>query len=180
MMIENFPYYWSAPKSILRYDSVCGPMAVWGVLRYFGIRVNAGRLPQACHRKGTYLIALAIVLREYGLNVSFYTLPDLELKGFELECYEKARLLGIPIRKAFSLSYLLSRINEHRGALVCYDTFPGYDLDGTGHISPLLGRQDNKLIMPYTDEKLLPRIDFLRGWREPNFCKQCILVSDRK
>ncbi len=167
----------------MRYDSVCGPLAVWGVLKYFGVRVNARRLPLACHlsrRSGSHTIALAVALREYGLNVTFFSNPDPDPKEIERHCYEKARQLGIPIRKAVSLNYLLSRINEHYLAIVFYDTYPNGGFGSTAHFSPLLGVQDNKLIMPYTDEKLMPRFVFLKGWRASGICRQCILVSDLK
>ena len=82
---------------------------------------------------GTYTIALAVVLREYGLNVTFYTVPDPDLPEIEMQSYVRAWQLGVPIRKEIQLNALLAKINEHRLGIVSYDT----DRFSPGHVSPL-------------------------------------------
>src|SRR5262249_53723829 len=78
-MVNDFPAYWNAPSQLLALDGCCGPVTAWGILKYFRIRASSAQIIEACRytkRHGTFTIALAVALREFGLLVSFYSYFD--------------------------------------------------------------------------------------------------------
>jgi hypothetical protein len=156
-------------------DGCCGPITAWGVLKYFGKHVSSARLVDACRytkKHGTFLIALAVALRKFGLTVSFYSERDPNPTLIERRCLLIAEQTGIHIERAISLNMLLDKISPRHIPVVLYNT-----PEGNGHISPLLGVEGRSLMLPYAEEELMPKRVFLKRWNEPEIYKQCLVAS---
>lgn len=174
-MTIDFPSYWDAPSKLLTLDGCCGLVTAWGVLRYFGKRVSSARLVDSCRytkKHGTFLIALAVALREFGMTVSFYSERDPNPNFIERRCLLIAEQVGIRIECAIGLNSLLDIISSRHIPVVLYNT-----PEGNGHISPLLGVDGQSLMLPYAEEELMPKRVFLKRWSEPEIYMQCLVAS---
>jgi hypothetical protein len=174
-MAINFPSYWDAPSRLLMLDGCCGPVTAWGVLKYFGKRVPSMKLVKSCHhtkKHGTFLIALAVALREFGLTVSFYSELDPNPTFIERRCLLIAERAGVRIDRAIGLNSLLGKISPRHIPVVLYNT-----PEDNGHISPLLGINSRNLALPYTEDELMPKREFLKRWSEPGIFRQCLVAS---
>jgi hypothetical protein len=162
------------PISLLALDSNCGPVSVWMVLRSFGKRVSANRIIRACrHSKkcGSFGIALALAMQEFGLSVRYHTEPDPDIQPLESSCYKLARRRGIQVNGAIDVTAL--RLAVKRGPVIVY--MPA--TDGEPHFSPLVGFRRGKALLAYTNDKRLPIDEFDRRWSSPGYCRQCILTG---
>jgi hypothetical protein len=171
----KFPSYWNAPSKLLMLDGCCGPVTAWGVLKYFGKRVSSARLVESCRytkKHGTFMIALAVALREFGLTVSFYSAHDPNPNLIERRCFSIAERMGINIERAIDLNLLLKKISPCHIPVVLFNT-----PEDNGHISPLLGVERQSLILPYSEEEQIPKTVFLKRWNEPEIYKQCLVAS---
>ena len=174
-MVNDFPAYWNAPSQLLTLDGCCGPVTAWGILKYFRIRASSARIIEACRytkRHGTFTIALAVALREFGLSVSFYSDFDPNPNRIERRCLCIAERLGVHVKRSIGLKSLLARINSRSIPVVLYNT-----PEGNGHLSPLLGVENGCVALPYSDEVMMPKRVFLRRWSEPGVLRQCLIAS---
>ena len=174
-MIKNFPDYWNAPYKLLQIDGCCGLITAWGILRHFKKRVSSENLIKSCRytkKYGTFTIALAVALREQGLSVKFFSELDPKPNAIEKRCYSVAQKIGVEINNVISLEFLLGQISTNQIGVVLYNTDNDY-----GHLTPLLGEKEDKIILPYSDDKLMPKQEFLRRWSEPEILKQCLVAS---
>ena len=174
-MITNFPSNWSAPAKLLDLDGHCGPICIWGVLKYFRIRCSSSDIIKTCHhtkKHGCFTICLAATLRTYGLDVEFYTDVDPSINPIEKVCYKVAEQIGIKIEQALDLDAITSRINNQSIAILPFET-----LQGQGHFSPYLGMEGENLILPYSSEEKIPKSSFIPRWDKPDTCRQCVIVS---
>jgi hypothetical protein len=172
---EQFPSYWSAPYSLLRFDGPCGLISVWGVLKYFKKRRQAAYILEACRytkKYGTFTVAMATALRRRGLSVTFYTERDNHLTKIEQQCYRLAVELGVHIKPALQLTTLMTLIDDQHIAILYFNTS-----QGQGHFSPCLGQARGKLILPYTQETLISKRDFLPRWANLDNLRQALIVS---
>jgi hypothetical protein len=168
------PSPWDAPRALLAAEGNCGLLSVWMVLKSYRRHTSSARILRACrHTKkyGTFTIALAVALREHGLEVRFHSEPDPSPRRIERAAYRVAAKAGVRLGPALRLQELLDRIGGHRTAIV-YMEMPG----GQGHFSPLLGVRDGLLVLPNTDEGMLPPDEFERRWTRPDILRQRILV----
>lgn len=175
MTVGTFPSLWDAPFALHELPGDCGPLSAWMVLRHFGRRVAARRVIEACRHTeehGTFMIALAVGLRELGLSVRFHSEPDPEKQAIEEPCYALAESIGVEVRGALELPDLLAEIGEDRVAIVLFDA-DGVD----AHISPLTGSDGARLLLPNTAGGVMDIADFETAWRAPGILRQCVLVS---
>lgn len=173
-MIRNFPNYWDAPSQLLQLDGGCGLVTAWGILKYFRKRVVSASLIDSCRytkKYGVFTIALAVALREHGLSVSYFSEADPEPNLIEQRCYRIAGEIGIQVEGAISLGSLLAQINRHSIPVVLYNTS-----QDSGHLTPLLGVEHGKVVLPYSDERLMVRREFLRRWGESEIFRQCVVA----
>jgi hypothetical protein len=125
----------------LRGSDVCGPLAAWMALRHFGRRVQSRRLIELCRWRqghGAHAIGLAVALAEYGLSVQFQSDLDPDPQPIELECYDRARQLGVRCEGAREVSALLQTIRSGAVPILLYD---GSGDDAFGHFAVLRGEQ---------------------------------------
>jgi len=171
----NFPNWWDAPEKLLRTDGHCGLIAAWAVLRYFGKPTSVHRLIADCRytkRHGVFTVALAAALKKNGLSVSFHSVPDENVGGFERRCYAYARHLGISAEPPIGLSTLLRECRKGRVPILFFNT-----PEDNGHFSPLLGKRREMLQLPLTDRGEMSKREFLVRWSEPEILMQCIIVG---
>jgi hypothetical protein len=173
----SIPDWSQAPLALLTMDGHCGLVAAWQVLRHFGLRVPASRIPPACgytKRYGVFTIGLAAGLTELGLDVAFHSELDLEVRATERRCYARARARGIPIEGALSLEQVLQTRSQRAVPIVFYET-----ADGQGHFSPLIGARNGRLVLPLDENRTVRREDFLLRWTAPGVLRQAIIVKRR-
>jgi hypothetical protein len=173
-MIKNFPDYWDAPSRLLQLDGSCGLITAWGILKYFKKRTSSERLIESCRytkKHGTFTIALAVALRERGLSVRYFSEPDPNPNAIEKRCYRIAEKVGVQINGAISLEALLAQIGANCIPVVSYNT-----AENNGHLTPLLGTENGKVILPYSDKGLMPKREFLSRWGEPEIFRQCVVA----
>lgn len=175
-MISDFPSYWDAPSQLLMLDGCCGLVTAWGLLKYFKRRASVAKLIKACRytqKHGTFMIALAVAFQEFGLSVTFYSDFDPDPSLIERRCFLIADRVGIRIEPSIRLNALLTQISSRSIPVALFNT-----LEGHGHISPLLGVEGRNVILPYSEEKLMPKRVFLKQWNEPEIFRQCMVVSN--
>jgi len=174
-MIINFPNYWSAPSKLLQIDGCCGLVTAWGVLKYFKKRTASKRLIESCQytpEHGVFMIALAVALREHGLDVKFFSDIDSNPNAIERLCYKTADQIGVEINNSISEKSLISQINSISVPIVLYNTD-----ENEGHISPLIGYENKKVLLPYSETGKMNIKEFVGRWNEKEILKQCIVAS---
>jgi hypothetical protein len=173
--VKYFPKPIEAPLSLLSLESNCGIMTAWMVLRYFRKRVSLKNLLEACHysrNNGTFTIGIAYAFKKLGLNVGFYSDLDNNKDPVEVLLYNKSKRIGLDVKNAITICDLLRSINNDCISVVFFD------LDnGAGHFSPLIGRRNKHIILPYTETGKMSIEKFEKKWKANGNCRQCILVS---
>lgn len=176
--LPELPERWQAPDAIYLLEGNCGVMTAWGVLRYLRKRTSAARLIKACRytrKNGTFVIALAVALREHGLTVDFYSDPDPAPHVIESRCYRLAEKLGVRMHPAIELPELLAWVGPRTIAVVNYDVDPE-----VAHLSPVFPRDNETVHLPYAEterNQIMPVAAFLRLWSAPEIYRQCLLVT---
>jgi hypothetical protein len=123
---------------------------------------------------GTFTIGMAVGLSELGLTVAMHTDPDPAPNATERKLYATARRLGIPIRPAVPLAFLLDHLSPQCIPLVFYD-----ETGGDGHFSPLFGVRRGSVDLPYANSQVSPRT-FARRWRAAGVYRQSLLTSSTR
>ena len=118
-----------------------------------------------------FTIALATALREHGLDVTFHSDPDPDMKPQERRFYQRARALRIPLLPPVSVRELLAHTDAGCVPIVFHDT-----PSGQGHFSPLVGERRGRLMLPHSDGGGMSRRQFARRWSAPEICRQCVIV----
>ncbi len=166
-----------APFALHQLEGNCGVMTAWGVLRFFHKRTASARLMRSCRytkKHGTFTIALAVALREHGLQVDFYSDPDPAPYTIERRCYRLAQTFGVVFHAGTDLADILAQINQQTIAVALYNTE-----DDIGHMSPVLPGGDKQVFLPYaeTPENLfMAREQFVQQWSAPEIYRQCLVV----
>ena len=174
----DFPAWNDAPRRLRQLENGCGPLAAWGVLRYFHRRTSAARLISACRytvENSTFVIALAVALREHGLNVTFYSRHDPAPNKVERHCYTLAEQIGVRMGGEARLEAILEQITEGAVPLILYNTD-----DDNGHISPLVGYSGGKVYLAHAasaKSQVMSRKELRRRWMAPEICRQCLIVA---
>lgn len=178
MGVLQFRPYWEAPEAIRYLDANCGPTAAWGVLRYFRKRVAAHRLIKACRhtkRHGTFSIALAIALKEHGLDVQFYSEPDPNPTAIEKRCYRRAEEIGIQFAGAVALDTILDAVNSASVPIILFNTE-----NDVAHLSPIAGIEDGLVSLPYTDEGRMAKQELEARWTASEIYRQCVVARPHR
>jgi hypothetical protein len=148
---------------------------MWMVLRHFRKRTSARQIIRRCrHTKktGTFTIAMAVALRESGLQVEFHTDRDADPRPIERQLYTRAKQLNIQVCDPLTIEQLAARIRGRTIAIVYYDTD-----EHNGHFSPLIAFRNSRLILPYSDCGSMQIAEFEAKWSAPKICRQCIIIS---
>jgi hypothetical protein len=125
-------------------------------------------------RYGVFTIALATALREHGLEITFHSDSDPDMKPLERRFYRRAQNLQIRVLPPVTLPELLGHAAAGCVPIVFYDT-----PSGEAHFSPLLGEERGRLILPMSDGGSMTKQQFLRYWSGPEILGQCVIVRGR-
>ena len=172
---RRFPKWRDAPEELLALDGHCGLTAAWSVLHYFGKSVVPRELVESCRhskRLGVFTVDIAVALAEYGLEVSFHSESDDDIRRYESRGYARARRIGLFVKPALSLASLVRERRAGKIPIVLFNT----ELD-SGHFSPLLGCRSGIVSLPYTSRGSMPKDEFLARWTAPRILRQCVIVG---
>ncbi|MBK0062278.1 MULTISPECIES: cysteine peptidase family C39 domain-containing protein [unclassified Acinetobacter] len=164
------------PESLLNLEANCGIFALWMLFQHHGIEIDIAELVQATQHdeeNGTFTIALAVALKRFGFDVSFYTDPDPYIDPNERLIYQQTETLHIPIDAALSYSDIQNAIENGQMAIVSYDT-----LDGVGNQS-LVYSIDEQEICFFDSFDPMPVAVFEQQRNAEGICRQVILINDR-
>ncbi|WP_130802903.1 cysteine peptidase family C39 domain-containing protein [Acinetobacter ihumii] len=164
------------PESLLNLEANCGVFALWMLFQHHGIEINIAELIQATQHDeehGTFTIALAVALKNFGFDVSFYTDPDPDIDDSERLTYQQAQALNIPIHSALSYLEIQTAIENGKMAIVAYDT-----LDGVGNQS-LVYSIDKQDICFFDSFEPMPAALFEQQRAAEGICRQVILIDDQ-
>ena len=167
------PSLWSAPATLLGLDGHCGLLTAWVALRHFHRRTSSAKLVRACGyscEDGIFSVALACALHDHGLEVTFYTDPDLAMQPAEQPFYSRASSLGILVQPAAALDVLIAQVAAGRLPIVLY-----YTPEGGTHFSILTGSSPDAV--QFHDEGELSRQTFEQGWNTPDTLRQTVIVG---
>lgn len=177
-MRDAVPGIEEAPRRLRNLEGNCGPLAAWCALRVYNRRVSAEHIIQSCahtHKYGVFTIAMATALHRHGLQVSFHTRPDANLKPVERRHYAIARAQGLAIRQPVSIDDLLASFDSGHLPIVFYDT-----PSGEGHFSPLVGEEGGSLLLPYSGNGRMSRSEFEAAWDAEEILRQAVVVHGRR
>ena len=162
------------PESLLNLESNCGVFALWMIFQQHGIEKNIEELIQVSNHDrvdGTFTIALAFALKNFGFNVSFYTDPDPNIDPDEIIFYENAQVQGVPIHAALSYQQIQQAVDSGKLVIVYYDT-----LDGVGNQS-LVYSIDEQEICFFDSFEAMPAHVFEQQRNVDGICQQVIVIE---
>lgn len=175
MSQEDFPALADVPRELRVLEGGCGAVAVWQVLRSFGLSVSSSQILEACRFEsgvGTYPIALAAALARFGLRVSFLGDPDPDPQAIERELYEEAARLGVTFGDAVSLVDLDAMSSAGAKSIVLYHTG---DDEQYGHLTPVLGVYYDEVVAPNEGDGLMVA-EMERRRQAPGILRQCVVA----
>lgn len=165
------------PESLVNLEANCGIFALWMLFQHHGVEMDISELIQATQHDqeyGTFTIALAVALKKFGFDVSFYTDPDPYIDGSESLIYQQAQTLNIPIHSALTYSEIQAAIENGQMVIVSYDT-----LNGIGNQS-LVYSMDEQEICFFDSFDPMPAFLFEQQRDAEGICRQVILINDQE
>jgi len=165
------------PEDLQNLDANSGLYAIWMIFHHYGIDLHIPDLVQLTRHDpemGTSSIALAVALKTLGLDVHFYTEHDPDKQPIEIEFYQQASRLQIPvIEQPLSYGDIQANVEAGRFVIVFYDT-----LEGVGNHS--LVYEINKSEISFFDSfESMPKEVFEQQRRVEGICQQTIVIDDR-
>lgn len=164
------------PESLLNLDANCGVFALWMIFQQHGVQMDISELIKISgheNEEGTFTIALAIALKKFGFDVTFYTDEDPNITHNEMLYYEQAYALNIPIQTALSEQEIKTQFDAGKFVIVYYDT-----LQGEGNQS-LLYSMDEHEISFFDSFESMPLNVFKQQRSVEGICRQVIVIDDR-
>lgn len=165
------------PEDLQNLEANSGIFAIWMIFHHYGIDLNIPDLTQLCQHDpemGSSSIALAVALKTLGLDVDFYTEHDSDKQSVEVEFYQKAQEIKLPVYESpLSYAEIQKKAGEGRFVIVFYDT-----LDGVGNHS-LIYSIDEQEISFFDSFEAMPVHVFEQQRRVDGICQQVIVIDDR-
>ena len=165
------------PEDLQNLDANGGIFAIWMIFHHYGIDLNIPDLTQLCRHDsemGISSIALAVALQTLGLDVTFFTAYDADKQPIELEFYQQAEKLNIPVlEQVISYAEIQQQIEAGRFVIVFYDT-----LEGIGNHS-LVYAMDEHEISFFDSFDAMPAQIFEQQRQADGICQQVIVIDDR-
>ncbi|ENX14273.1 hypothetical protein F894_02505 [Acinetobacter sp. CIP 51.11] len=165
------------PEDLQNLEANGGVFAIWMIFHHYGIDLNIPDLTQLCQHDpemGSSSIALAVALKTLGLDVDFYTEHDADKQPIEVDFYQQAHRLNIPVTEQ-PLSYAEIQENVEAGCfvIVFYDT-----LEGVGNHSLVYAIDENEISF-FDSFEAMPAHVFEQQRRVDGICQQAIVIDDR-
>lgn len=165
------------PEDLQNLEANGGIFAIWMIFHHYGIDLNISDLTQLCQHDlemGSSSIALAVALKTLGLDVDFYTEHDSDKQPVEVEFYQKAQEIKLPVYESpLSYAEIQKKAGEGRFVIVFYDT-----LDGVGNHS-LIYSIDEQEISFFDSFESMPKEVFEQQRQAHGICQQVIVIDDR-
>ncbi|NWK74329.1 peptidase C39 [Acinetobacter cumulans] len=164
------------PEALLKLKSNSGVYAVWMVLQHYGIQADIQRLVKITgyDGEGAFSIGLALALQKLGCKTSFHTAPDPDKQPKEIEYYQEAKQLNIPIQAALSYEQIKEKIDQGYFVIVYYDT-----VEGVGHHS-LVYSMNSREICFFDNFTTLSARTFEKRRKAEGICRQAIVIDGSK
>ena len=165
------------PEDLQNLEANSGIFSIWMIFHHYGIDLHIPDLVQLCRydpEMGTSTIALAVALRTLGLDVTFFSEYDADKQPVELEFYQQAHRLNIPvIEQPLSYAEIQENVEAGRFVIVFYDT-----LEGVGNHSLIYEIDENEISF-FDSFESMPKEVFEQQRRVAGICQQAIVVDDR-
>ena len=147
------------------------------IFHHYGIDLNIPDLTQLCQHDpemGSSSIALAVALKTLGLDVNFCTEYDADKQPIEVDFYQQAHRLNIPvIEQPLSYAEIQENVEAGRFVIVFYDT-----LEGVGNHSLIYEIDENEISF-FDSFESMPKEIFEQQRRVDGICQQVIVIDDR-
>ena len=165
------------PEDLQNLEANSGIFSIWMIFHHYGIDLHIPDLVQLCRHDpemGTSTIALAVALRTLGLDVTFFSEYDADKQPVELEFYQQAHRLNIPvIEQPLSYAEIQENIEAGRFVIVFYDT-----LEGVGNHSLIYEINENEISF-FDSFESMPKEVFEQQRQAEGICQQVIVIDDR-
>ncbi|WP_216936825.1 MULTISPECIES: peptidase C39 [unclassified Acinetobacter] len=165
------------PQDLLSLEANSGIYAIWMIFHHYGIDLHIPDLVQLTRHDdemGTSTIALAVALKTLGLDVTFFTAYDADKQPIEVEFYQQAEKLNIPVQeRVIPYAEIQQQIEAGRFVIVFYDT-----LEGVGNHS-LIYAMDEHEISFFDSFDAMPADVFEQQRQADGICQQVIVIDDR-
>lgn len=163
------------PESLANLEANSGVFAVWMVLKHYGVQIDVAELIKVCRyeQDGTYTIALAVALKKFGFDVSFYSDKDPNISPSERMSYKEAKVLKIPTGPALSYQDIQGAIQNGQMVIVYYDT-----LEDVGNQSLVYSVDSNQICFFDSFEPMSATV-FENQRKAEGICRQAIVIGDR-
>lgn len=165
------------PEDLQSLEANSGIYAIWMIFYHYGIDLHIPDLVQLTQHNdemGASSIALAVALKTLGLDVEFFTETDPDKQLLEIQFYQKAQELKVPVHE-YPLSYTDIQKSVAKGlfVIVFYDT-----LEGVGNHS-LIYEINEKEIGFFDSFDAMSKEVFEQQRRVEGICQQVIVIDDR-
>jgi len=165
------------PEDLQNLEANSGIFSIWMIFHHYGIDLHIPDLVQLCRHNpemGTSTIALAVALQTLGLDVAFFSEYDADKQPVELDFYQQAQTLKIPVEeRVISYTEIQQQVEAGRFVIVFYDT-----LEGVGNHS-LIYAIDEHEISFFDSFDAMPADVFEQQRQAEGICQQVIVIDDR-
>ena len=162
------------PEQLQNMPANCGVYAVWMILQHCDIELDIQDMAHVCgydQEDGTFSIGLAVGLKKMGFKVAFYTEEDLAKDPKELQNYQEAARLQIPILDPLSYLEIQQLIEQGNWVIVYYDT-----LEGIGNHSLIYDIDETEISFFDHFDVMTPEV-FEQQRQVEGICQQVIVIS---
>lgn len=165
------------PEDLQNLEANSGIFSIWMIFHHYGINLHIPDLVQLCRHNpemGTSTIALTVALQTLGLDVAFFSEYDADKQPVELDFYQQAQTLKIPVEeRVISYTEIQQQVEAGRFVIVFYDT-----LEGVGNHS-LIYAIDEHEISFFDSFDAMPADVFEQQRQAEGICQQVIVIDDR-
>ena len=165
------------PEDLQNLEANSGIFSIWMIFHHYGIDLHIPDLVQLCRHNpemGTSTIALTVALQTLGLDVAFFSEYDADKQPVELDFYQQAQTLKIPVEeRVISYTEVQQQVEAGRFVIVFYDT-----LEGVGNHS-LIYAIDEHEISFFDSFDAMPADVFEQQRQAEGICQQVIVIDDR-
>ncbi|CAM9219009.1 peptidase C39 [Acinetobacter pseudolwoffii] len=165
------------PEDLQNLEANGGIFSIWMIFHHYGIDLHIPDLVQLCRHDsemGVSSIALAVALQTLGLDVAFFSEYDADKQPVELDFYQQAQTLKIPVEeRVISYTEIQQQVEAGRFVIVFYDT-----LEGVGNHS-LIYAIDEHEISFFDSFDAMPADVFEQQRQAEGICQQVIVIDDR-
>lgn len=164
------------PEALLNLEANCGVFALWMIFQQYGVEMDIDELVKVSghhYEDGTFTLALAVALKKYGFEVSFYSEVDPHVDPKEVSYYETAQKMQLSIQAALSYQQIQQIFEQGKLIIVYYDT-----LEGVGNQS-LVYSMDDQEICFFDSFDPMPKMIFEQQRKAEGICQQVIVIDGR-